>query len=42
VVCPSLAAEYELSNELKHVLWVPPFSWEGLGEVEVTGEAAVR
>ncbi len=42
VVFPSLLTEYELSDELEHVLWVPPFPWEQLAEVTLTGGAKVH
>ncbi|MDQ4131502.1 MAG: suppressor of fused domain protein [Actinomycetota bacterium] len=42
VVFPSLLSEYELSDELEHVLWVPPFPWERLAEVSLSGGARIH
>lgn len=42
VVFPGLVRDYDLSRELAHVLWTPPFAWSGLDAVAVTPSLTVH
>ncbi len=42
VVFPNLVRKYGLSENLEHVLWVPPFPWDDLHAVSVSQDLTVH